>query len=83
MWKILDLYLIRQGIQDLFATEHNMAELTNLEKRMLPFKLEDGNWTLEEILEACDWDDQAIAVAAGHGLSNQGHARLSETSELA
>tara|TARA_B100001758_G_scaffold161409_1_gene139182 strand:+ start:98 stop:1627 length:1530 start_codon:yes stop_codon:yes gene_type:complete len=82
MWKILDLYLIRQGIQDLFATGSNMAELTNPERRMLrAMRQREGNWTLEEILEACDWDDQAVAVAAGHGLSNQGHVKISETSE--
>ena len=82
MWKILDLYLIRQGIQDLFTTGSNMAELTNPERRMLrAMRQREGNWTLEEILEACDWDDQAVAVAAGHGLSNQGHVKISETSE--
>ena len=79
MWKILDLYLIRQGIQDLFATGSNMAELTNPERRMLrAMRQREGNWTLEEILEACDWDDQAVAVAAGHGLSNQGHVKISD-----
>ena len=42
----------------------------------------DGNWTLQDILDACDWDDQAIAVSAGHGLSNHGFAKMSESSEL-
>ena len=40
-----------------------------------------GNWTLEEVLQACDWDDQAVAVAAGHGLSNYGYVKISESSK--
>ena len=40
----------------------------------------DGLWNLEEVLEACNWDDQAIAVAAGHGLANHGYVKISETS---
>ncbi len=40
----------------------------------------EDNWTLEEVLEACKWEDQAIAVAAGHGLSNHGFVKISETS---
>ena len=60
-----------------------MAELTNPEKRMLKsLQTRDGNWTLQDILNACDWDDQAIAVSAGHGLSNHGFAKMSESSEL-
>ena len=39
------------------------------------------NWKLEEVLQACDWDDQAVAVAAGHGLSNHGYVKISESSE--
>ena len=60
-----------------------MAELTNPEKRMLKsLQSRDGNWSLEEVLVACDWDDQATAVAAGHGLSNHGFVKISESSEL-
>ena len=60
-----------------------MAELTNPEKRMLKsLQGRDGNWSLQEVLEACDWDDQAIAVSAGHGLSNHGFVKISESSEL-
>ena len=45
-----------------------MAELTNPEKRMLKsLQGRDGKWSLQEVLDACDWDDQAIAVSAGHG----------------
>ena len=59
-----------------------MAEFTNPERRMLRAMQErEGNWTLEEILLACKWDDQAIAVAAGHGLSNHGYVKISETSK--
>ena len=58
-----------------------MAELTNPEKRMLrSMQNREGNWTLEDVLEACKWEDQAIAVAAGHGLSNHGFVKISETS---
>ena len=59
-----------------------MAELTNPEKRMLRLMQEtDKKWTLDEILEACDWDDQATAVAAGHGLSNHGFVKVNESSK--
>ncbi len=59
-----------------------MAELTNPEKRMLRIlKDREGDWTLEEVLSACDWDDQAIAVSAGHGLSNHGFVKITESSK--
>ena len=50
-------------------------------RRMLrAMQQRDGLWDLEEVLEACNWDDQAIAVAAGHGLANHGYVKISETS---
>ena len=59
-----------------------MAELTNPERRMLrAMQSRDEKWTLDEVLKACDWEDQAIAVAAGHGLSNHGYVKISESSE--
>ena len=58
-----------------------MAELTNPEKRLLrALKTRQNEWTLDEILTACNWDDQAIAVSAGHGLSNHGFVKINETS---
>ena len=58
-----------------------MAELTNPERRMLRTLQNDNkNWTLDEVLIACEWDDQAIAVAAGHGLTNHGLLKTYETS---
>ena len=58
-----------------------MAELTNPERRMLRTLQNDNkNWTLDEVLVACEWDDQAIAVAAGHGLTNHGLLKTYETS---
>ena len=58
-----------------------MAELTNPEKRLLrALKTRQDEWTLDEILTACNWDDQAIAVSAGHGLSNHGFVKINETS---
>ena len=58
-----------------------MAELTNPEKRMLRIMQDRADdWTLEEVLKACNWDDQAIAVSAGHGLSNHGLVKIKESS---
>ena len=37
-----------------------------------------GEWGLEEILKSCNWSDQAIAVGAGHGLSNKGFVSTNE-----
>jgi len=60
-----------------------MAELTNPERRMLrALQNRDSNWTLEEVLESCDWEDQAIAVSAGHGLANHGLVKMTESSKL-
>ena len=54
--------------------------LVNTERRMLKAMLEDANknWTLGEILDSCDWHDQAVAVGAGQGLANKGYAEVSE-----
>jgi phenylalanyl-tRNA synthetase alpha chain len=38
-------------------------------------------WSLEEILVACEWNDQAVAVGAGLGLSNAGLVEINETVE--
>ena len=73
---------IRKGIQEAFMTARTMAELTNPERRMLRTLQEgEGEWTLQEVLTACEWDDQAIAVAAGHGLSNHGYVKINESSQ--
>lgn len=37
-------------------------------------------WSLTEILEACQWKDQAVAVGAGHGLTNGGLVKTKENS---
>jgi phenylalanyl-tRNA synthetase alpha chain len=39
----------------------------------------EGPWTLEQVLAACNWDDQAVAVGAGHGLSNRGFVKIKES----
>ncbi|MBT7244249.1 MAG: hypothetical protein HN874_02225, partial [Euryarchaeota archaeon] len=58
-----------------------MAELTNPERRMLrAMQNQQENWSLDEILLACDWNDQAVAVSAGHGLSNLGLVKMTESS---
>ncbi len=48
--------------------------LLNPERKMLSVMQSDATkkWSLEEILVACGWKDQAIAVGAGHGLTNHG-----------
>ena len=59
-----------------------MAELTNSERRMLrTLQTRHGEWTLDEILDKCEWKDQAIAVSAGHGLTNHGFVKTSKTSK--
>tara|TARA_B100000989_G_scaffold136953_1_gene101700 strand:+ start:23676 stop:25136 length:1461 start_codon:yes stop_codon:yes gene_type:complete len=59
-----------------------MAELTNPERRMLrALQTRHDEWTLDDILEACDWNDQAIAASAGHGLSNHGLVKTIKTSK--
>ena len=48
-------------------------DLLNPERRMLramQLSDPDRSWDLEGILAACEWTDQAIAVGAGHGLTN-------------
>jgi len=35
-------------------------------------------WSLDELLVACDWTDQAVAVGAGHGLENRGFVSVEE-----
>lgn len=58
--------------------------LLNPERRMLGVIQGDPakKWSLEEILQACNWQDQAIAVTAGHGLTNKGLAKTKETSAI-
>ncbi len=61
--------------------------LLNPERRML-LKMQSepskSTWALEEVLHACGWTDQAVAVGAGHGLENHGFVEVSEivTSEV-
>lgn len=56
--------------------------LLNPERRMLRRMQEKPGheWTLDEILEVCEWKDQAVAVGAGHGLTNSGFVKTNETS---
>lgn len=54
--------------------------LLNPERRML-LKMQQSEqtvWSLEEILVACEWSDQAVAVGAGHGLENHGFVTVEE-----
>ena len=56
--------------------------LLNPERRMLHRMQAKGGheWSLDDVLEACEWSDQAVAVGAGHGLSNGGFVTTKETS---
>ena len=57
-----------------------MGDLSNPERRMLmALQGREGAWTLEQVLAACDWDDQAVAVGAGHGLLNRGYVKIKES----
>ena len=57
------------------------SNLVNPEKRLLKVLQSDQNkeWQLEELLQACDWQDQAIVVGAGQGLMEAGLIVVSET----
>jgi len=59
------------------------SKLLNPERRMLKLIQTDSSkeWSLEEILVACEWNDQAVAVGAGLGLSNAGLVEINETVE--
>ena len=56
-------------------------ELTNPERRMLRAMLTAPNevYTLDRIMDTCDWNDQAVAVGAGQGLSDKGLLDVEET----
>jgi hypothetical protein len=56
--------------------------LLNPERRMLLAMQRAGTgtvWSLGEVLAACEWTDQAVAVGAGHGLQNHGLVTVEET----
>ena len=56
------------------------GQLSNIERRLLR-KMKEGlldNCSVPEILEACEWTDQAIAVGAAQGLCEKGLAEQKE-----
>ena len=55
--------------------------LLNPERRMLRAMQADKRaaWTLSDLLAACDWTDQVVAVGAGHGLENRGLVTVETT----
>ena len=57
------------------------VELTNPERRMLRAMLAASNdvHSLDQIMNACDWNDQAVAVGAGQGLSDKGFVEVQES----
>ena len=56
-------------------------ELTNPERRMLRAMLDapDAIHSLSQVMNACNWNDQAVAVGAGQGLSDKGLAETRES----
>ncbi len=54
--------------------------MLNPERRMLRTMQTNPSheWTLAEVLEACQWTDQAVAAGAGHGLTNAGFVKTNE-----
>jgi len=59
-----------------------MADLGNNERRMLKAMLDDPNlaWTLPQLLEACNWTDQAHVAGAGLNLEEAGMLVIDEIS---
>ena len=59
-----------------------MAELGNNERRMLKVMLQEPNsaWTLDDLLNACGWDDQAHVAGAGLALEEMGLLDVEEIS---
>ena len=57
------------------------VELTNPERRMLRAMLAASNdvHSLDQIMNACDWNDQAVAVGAGQGLNDKGFVEVQES----
>lgn len=56
--------------------------LLNPERRLLLAMQQqprDTSWSLDAVLEACQWSDQAVATGAGHGLQNHGLVEVAET----
>ena len=54
---------------------------TNPERRMLRAMLgaPDAIHSLSQVMSACNWNDQAVAVGAGQGLSDKGLAETQES----
>ena len=42
----------------------------------------DSKWSLEGVLKACNWTDQAIAVGAGQGLADKQLIKVIEQSQI-
>ena len=56
------------------------TNLVNTERRMLSVMQgsEGQIWTLKDVLDACNWSDQAVAVGAGQGLADKGYVMVDE-----
>jgi phenylalanyl-tRNA synthetase alpha chain len=71
-----------EGVNTDTILPRTMADLGNNERRMLRAMLRDPNsaWTLPQLLEACDWSDQAHVAGAGLGLEEAGMLVIEEVS---
>ncbi len=60
------------------------SNLVNTERRMLRVLQDspDSRWSLEEVLNACDWTDQAVVVGAGQGLADKRLIKVIEQSQI-
>ena len=61
--------ILSEGVKTYMTVRSTMADLGNNERRMLKAMLThpDSAWTLPQLLEACDWKDQAHVAGAGLG----------------
>ena len=69
-----------EGVKTYTIVPVTMADLGNNERRMLKAMLEEPEsaWTLDDLLNACGWDDQAHVAGAGLGLEEMGFLDIEE-----
>ena len=69
-----------EGVNTYTIVPMVMADLGNNERRMLKAMLDDPDsvWKLSDLLEACEWKDQAHVAGAGLGLEEAGLLEINE-----
>jgi len=70
-----------EGVNTYTIVPMVMADLGNNERRMLKAMLDhpDLVWELSDLLDACEWKDQAHVAGAGLGLEEAGLLEINET----